>query len=126
MNGPDPKETAAILIARYARRDAAAHERAERLRQQVRAAVPRLARELGARRAWLFGSLVWGPVFLDADVDVAVEGLRGAQEDALAAALRARVEAEVDVVRLEDAPESLRSRILQDAELLYPPSESSP
>lgn len=123
MSRIHPKDTARALVARYAREDAEISARVETLRRELRRVVPRIARDLGARRVYLFGSLTWGYVFPDFDVDIAVEGLSGAQDDDFAAAVRRHVEAPVDVVMLERAPASLRDRVVSEGELLYPEAE---
>jgi uncharacterized protein len=70
-----------------------------------------LLRRYGALRVWLFGSLAAGQPTPDSDVDLAVEGLpREAYFPALAE-LMPLFGGPVDLVRVEDAAESLRERI---------------
>ena len=100
-----------LLVARIARAQASALERAETLR----AIVPELARRLqeaGARRVVLFGSLAKGGTpHAESDIDLCVEGI---DDRALADVVLDLVElagADVDLVRWEDASVRLRRRI---------------
>jgi predicted nucleotidyltransferase len=70
-----------------------------------------LVERFSARRVWLFGSLATGTPRPSSDIDLATEGLPPeAYFEALAEALRV-AQATVDLVRLEDAPASLRDRV---------------
>lgn len=100
------------LERRYAALQASWRARADRLVGEVRERIPPLAEQAGAEQVWLFGSLAWGTPFEDSDVDLAVAGLDGAAFDAFATAAFMAIGAPVDVVRLEDAPETLKERIL--------------
>ena len=92
---------------------------AQRGRGELRAAaltklLPR-AREVlaqfGASEVWLLGSLANGGCTPTSDVDLAVLGLpRIAYFDALADLMEA-LGTRVDLVRIEDAPESLTARV---------------
>ena len=87
--------------------------RAERLLQSSQR-----AREIliayGARRVWLFGSLVAGQPKVDSDVDLAAEGVPTGIYFKALADLTGLFQAPVDLVRWEDAPESLRHRVLAE------------
>lgn len=94
-------------------------ERPARLRRrydEARAAADRAAvvllRDFGATRVWLVGSLTCpSAVHERSDVDLVVAGVAGARIlDAEIAAEEAAEPFEVDIVRLEAAPESLRRR----------------
>ncbi|GMV43072.1 MAG: hypothetical protein AMXMBFR64_47880 [Myxococcales bacterium] len=110
-------------IARFIHRQdaadaASAVERRTRLTSEARSLARRLVEGFGASRVWLFGSLVWGHPDDASDLDLAAEGL--AEESyfrALAALLRDSA-VPVDLVRLEEAPPSLRERILEGGLLL--------
>lgn len=114
-----PEETARALLRRYGRQAQAPDPRRERLLAQVRAAVFAAAREFGAARVFLFGSLAWGDLHEHSDVDLGVEGIPQRVVDGFAARLLWAVDADVQVVVLEDAPRSLRERILREGVLLY-------
>ncbi len=86
---------------------------------QVRAAVPEAARAFRAKRVFLFGSLAWGGVHAHSDVDLGVEGVLEKDVDGFAAHLLWKVDADVQVVAIENAPERLRDRILRDGVLIY-------
>lgn len=110
-------------IARFIHRQDAAEaasavERRARLTGEARSLARLLVEGFGASRVWLFGSLVWGHPDDASDLDLAAEGL--AEESyfrALAALLRDSA-VPVDLVRLEEAPPSLRERILEGGLLL--------
>ena len=69
---------------------------------------------LGATRVILFGSVARGEADEDSDLDLAVEGLPAARLfDAMAVAAR-MAGRPVDVLRLEEAPATLRERVLAD------------
>jgi len=113
----------AAIIARFARGRARERlERVEARRAALLSAVPALARLLvdrGARRVWLFGSLAWGRADERSDLDLAVEGLPAeALLEALGALLTAAPCA-VDLVRMEEAPGALASRIRAEGRRLH-------
>ncbi len=114
-----PEETARVLSRRYASGAQREDLRREALLAQVRAAVPEAAREFGATRVFLFGSLAWGSMHAHSDVDLGVEGVLEKDVDGFAAYLLWRVDADVQVIALERAPARLRERILRDGVLLY-------
>lgn len=106
-------------------RFALAEEERRRRAQAARSLLPALGRHLvqrfGARRVWVFGSLVEGGFHNRSDIDLAAEGLPGG-----AALFRAGVELdelaspfEVHLVPVEDAPPALRERIFARGELLH-------
>jgi predicted nucleotidyltransferase len=68
---------------------------------------------------WLFGSLAWGTPGLDADIDLAVDGLASEHYFAALGELLAAAPAPVDLVRYEEAPAGLQSRIQADGRLLH-------
>ena len=68
----------------------------------------------GARRVWLFGSLAAGHPKPDSDVDLAAEGLPAGVYFKALADLMGLFQAPVDLVRWEDAPESLRDRVVSE------------
>ena len=91
-----------------------AEERAARLRAALPAALAMLRSKHGVGRAWLFGSLAWGRARPDSDVDLAVEGLPTESYFEALAELGGMLPGPVDLVRIEEAGESLRARILAD------------
>ncbi|MDY0003356.1 MAG: nucleotidyltransferase domain-containing protein [Polyangia bacterium] len=108
----------------HLRERARARERArESCRAELRAQLPALVRVLtdghGARRVFLFGSLAWGEVDEQSDIDLAVEGLA---PDRLAAAhgeLMLLAVCPVDLVRIESLSEAFRRRIEDEGEVLH-------
>jgi predicted nucleotidyltransferase len=111
-------DTARHLRRRAIKAAAQGAGRARRLRARLPVAVACLRRDYGAATVILFGSLAnrtFGP---DSDVDLAVSGLgREAYFKALADLMDV-FEGPVDLVRLEDAPASLRERIDAEGERL--------
>ncbi|MBL8724327.1 MAG: nucleotidyltransferase domain-containing protein [Planctomycetes bacterium] len=89
--------------------------------QAIRACVPGAVAELlqlGATRVILFGSVARDEASADSDLDLAVTGLPAEHLfTAMARAARA-ARRPVDLVRLEEAPNSLRSRIEAEGEVL--------
>jgi predicted nucleotidyltransferase len=109
-----PDVTARHLEARAAERQQRAAARVARLLERLPQARSLLTSDLGGRRVWLFGSLATGTWDVASDVDLAVEGLAaGNHMDALAQ-LMTLFGAPVDLVRLEEAPQSLRARIASE------------
>jgi predicted nucleotidyltransferase len=81
----------------------------------------------GATEVWLvfeeerlrvFGSLVTGALNEHSDLDLAVEGLATGRYFEVLADLISLFSAPVDLVRLEEAPESLHQRIAAEGETL--------
>ena len=107
-----PEELAATLVARYRARQAEHASRAERLRETLG---PALRAELAGRwpcRAWLIGSLAHGSFGAASDVDLVVEGVPAEAAPALWLALEERLDAPVDLLRLEELAPSFRARVL--------------
>ncbi len=104
---------AAFIAGRERERRAADARHAEALRAAVPALAARL-RELGAKRVWLFGSLVWGTPDEHADIDLAVEGLPPEVYFRAVGELLCAAPASVDVVEMERAPVEFAARIRAD------------
>jgi predicted nucleotidyltransferase len=105
-----------LLAERYASAARAAQARAGSLRARL-GEVARLLVERGARRIWLFGSLLPGGLpHQTSDVDLAVEGLPAAGLMRTLLDVEDLMEAEVDLVRLEEAGPGLRERILAEGQ----------
>ncbi len=92
--------------------------RAGRLRERLPEARRMLADEFGARRVWLFGSLANDTATETSDVDLAVAGLAPASYFRALAALMELFRGPVDLVRVEEADESLRNRIEREGRIL--------
>lgn len=115
--GVTPAEVAKRLSVEAARQRRAAEERAGRLRERFPTARQLLSTR-GVNAAWVFGSLATGSPSGTSDVDLAVEGLPTGQLFDALAELMALFETRVDLVRLEDAPESLRERVHAEGQRL--------
>jgi predicted nucleotidyltransferase len=113
-----PTDTARHLRRLAAQCHRRAAGRAQRLRQGLPAAAQLLRENYGAQRVVLFGSLATGSVSEASDVDLAVEGLPGPRYYAALSDLMALLSCPVDLVRMEEAPESLRQRIAAEGEVL--------
>jgi predicted nucleotidyltransferase len=88
-----------------------ADARASRLRERLPEARRLLVDEFGARGVWLFGSLANDTATEASDVDLAVAELPPAAYFKALAALMELFGGRVDLVRIEEADESLRGRI---------------
>ena len=101
------------------RRRAARDERVAALSTRLPAAARALS-SCGATRVVLFGSLASGEPHEASDVDLAVEGVPvDAYWRAIDVACRALGTDHVDLVRLEEAEPSLRSRIIEEGVELW-------
>jgi len=99
----------------------AAQERRRTSAAELRARLPAVVASLaaqGAARIILFGSIARGEADDDSDLDIAVVGLPAARFFETMAQAWAAAGRPVDLVRLEDAPPTLRDRILADGEVL--------
>lgn len=114
-----PKDAVAILRRRFAEKAADEERCARDIRATIPAVVEVLAREFGARKVILFGSLVRGDARPDSDIDLAVEGLAAA--DTFRALARAAEAAgrHVDLVPLEGARPEVLAIIEREGEVLF-------
>jgi uncharacterized protein len=95
--------------------------RAKQLREVAYTCAQRLVQDFGARKVYLFGSLLREDVVhLRSDIDLAVEGLEGARYfQALSALWRLLpTGVELDLVPLEEARAGLADRVRAEGELL--------
>lgn len=106
------------LRTRSEERRARADERARRFRQLLPPAAKLLVQRYGAHQVLLFGSLAEGTFSENSDVDLAVIGMPQAHYFEALAELMRLFGAPVDLVRIEDAPPSLRDRIRSEGEPL--------
>lgn len=113
----DVHSTLAHLRRLEAKKQTAGRQRADRLLARLPGAA-RALRARGARRVVLFGSLSEAGPGPEADVDIGVEGLPSRDYFPALAELMTLFGTRVDLVRLEEAPQSLRERIEQDGQPL--------
>jgi predicted nucleotidyltransferase len=107
------------VVATRIRRDQQRWERdRRRVCDEVGSALSRLGPRHGLRRAFLFGSVVWGGFCDRSDVDVLVWGVSAVQEHELAADLERCVGRPVHLVRAGRAPATLIARVLGDGQEL--------
>lgn len=106
----DVRDTLAHLRRLEAERRALGRARSERLRAHLSRSAQAL-KARGARRVVLFGSLAGTEPGPEADVDLAVEGLQAAAYMEALSEQMSLFGTRVDLVRLEEAPASLRDRI---------------
>ncbi len=113
MSAPSttPLAVARTLAECRERIAAVASSRAAAIVARAPAAAERLRAEFGARRVWLFGSLVAGTPHESSDADLAVEGLSSMRVDAAAAAMEVMLGCAVDLVQIELASPSLLERV---------------
>lgn len=115
--GIEISETVAYLKHRAAERAERAAERRATLEGQLPTAREILVQR-GAREVYAFGSVVTGDTTPSSDLDLATRGLPGKLYfDALGELMRT-LPCDVDLVRLEEAPESLRERVLSEGRKL--------
>jgi uncharacterized protein len=108
------RDTALHLRAREAAEREHGQARAAGLLGKMAEARALLIERHGARRVWLFGSLAAGEPTPESDVDLAVEHLPAGAYLIALAELIALFHGPVDLVRLEEAPASLRERVLAE------------
>lgn len=113
----DVSDTVAHLRRLEAKRSALAAERLERLE----ACLPQareILRRRGADEVFVFGSVADGSTTPESDLDLAVSGLPHMEYFPALGELFAKLPIDVDLVRLEEAPESLRDRIAAEGRKL--------
>jgi len=115
--GVRPSDVAETLRGRARAEDERARVRARALRAKLPRARDVLERA-GAREIWLFGSFAKGAETASSDVDLAVAGLPAERLFPALAELMDLFGVRVDLVRLEDAPESLRLRVIEEGRRL--------
>lgn len=108
--GTSVEETVAHLRRRTRERAARGVERRAELERWLPIARDVL-RSRGAESVYVFGSVANGTTTARSDLDLAVAGLPRAAYFAALGELMRTLPCEVDLVRLEDAPESLRERV---------------
>ena len=112
------EQARAFLERRTRVRRADGERRAALLRSRLPAAVELLRTRYGVASIRLFGSLARGEADAYSDIDLAVEGLDTTRYFEALGDVMGLMSCPVDLVRLEDAPASLRDRVFQDGELL--------
>lgn len=117
----DYREYVEAWRKRLARREARKQARAQQLRQIARSCARRLVREFGAKRVYLFGSLLDEELVHDrSDIDLAVEGLAGKVYFKALAGVWELLPAgvDLDLVLLERAWPGLARRVESEGVLL--------
>jgi uncharacterized protein len=107
------------LLRRWEAEEGARRERLERLRQEARRCADVLASQFGARRVVLFGSVATGLAGARSDLDLAVEGLQPDRYFEVLGRLAETTPVPVDLVLLEEAPESLVERLAREGVPLH-------
>jgi predicted nucleotidyltransferase len=65
-------------------------------------------------RAWLIGSLAWGGFGERSDIDVVLSGVAPAAATLIEENIARAAGVEVDILHLEDLPDSFRQRVEQE------------
>lgn len=113
----DPARTARLMRERSALRRAQREQHAEQVRATVAAAVrPLLPAQA---RAWLIGSLASGTFGVGSDVDLVLDGVAPDRATEIEVAAARASGAPVDVLRLDDLPESFRRRVQAEGIALH-------
>lgn len=118
MTTVTPTETARLLQQRARASAAAGEERARRLRARLPAVVRCLRQDYGVDQVILFGSVANRTCGPSSDLDLAVSGLSRRDYFKALADLMSLLEGPLDLVRLEEAPPSLRERIAAEGQPL--------
>jgi len=118
---PGPRDLVATLVARRRATALEQGERGTRLHDRARRIAQRLRQERRLDGAWLVGSLAWGGFGERSDVDLVVRGADETQLGALWILVGDALDAEVDLLRLEDLPEAFAARVLSEGERLDEP-----
>lgn len=120
------KERYADYITAWRRRENAERQKTQERTLQAKAIAAHcaelLAETYGVRRVWLFGSLLSPEsARVDADIDLAVEGLAPARYFAALASLYRHLPPgmELDLVAMETAQPALRQHILEKGLLIH-------
>ncbi len=113
-----PTQTARHLQQRARTSAAAGEERARHLRARLPALVRCLRQDYGVDQVILFGSVANQSCSPSSDLDLAVSGLSRRDYFKALADLMALLEGPLDLVRLEEAPPSLRERIAAEGKPL--------
>lgn len=108
-----------FLLQRARDRQAALRRRREEVRSNLPSCVSLLVTRYRATRVVLFGSFAHSGTHEESDVDLGVLGV--SERDHLKAAADAEklLGATVDLIRLEDAPQTLRDRLVDEGVVLY-------
>lgn len=109
-----PEDLARALVRRRQEAAQAETRRASRLRAELEAALREARPATGFHRAWLVGSLARGGFGSGSDVDVVVEGASEEEAGRLWGALARRLDAPLDLMRLESLEPSFRARVLEE------------
>lgn len=124
MEAQEPQDFAEYVEAwreRLARRQSGQQMRVQHLREVARACAQRLVQDFGARKVYLFGSLLEGGLAHDrSDIDLAVEGLEGKLYFKVLRDVWRLLPAgvELDLVLLEQAWPGLAERVRTEGVLL--------
>jgi predicted nucleotidyltransferase len=115
---PAPVSSTVLHLRRRAEEQA---ERGRRRRVELERWLPAAAeilRRHGATAVHLFGSVATGETSATSDLDLATEGLPGAAYFPALGELLQTLPCAVDLVRLEEAPGSLRDRVAAEGRRL--------
>lgn len=112
-----PTDVAQRLRAQAVLDETEARARARALQAKLGDAA-RLLASAGASHVWVFGSLESGRAHAESDVDLAASGLPSARYFDVLSELMQLFGTRVDLVRLEDAPPSLRDLVVQSGRAL--------
>jgi predicted nucleotidyltransferase len=109
-----PAQLRKVLADRCRRARTADEARRSGAVERARTACGALAREHVLASAWVVGSAAWGGFGERSDLDVVVEGLAPEAAAAAADTLAGVAGLPVDLLRLEELPETFRERVRRD------------
>jgi len=111
---------------RMAEREECVREAKRRAREVLERIVPILSRLPGVTRILLYGSLAYRRFHERSDIDIAVEGARPEDLEALARSLETDSPFRLDIRPFEDFPHALQRLITEFGEILYDRSHDAP
>ncbi|MBI4587128.1 MAG: nucleotidyltransferase domain-containing protein [Planctomycetes bacterium] len=114
-----PKQIAQHFLKRAERREQFENQLLRRAHGDLSKLVDLLAKHYDIRRIVLFGSMISGRLHSRSDIDLAVEGLSASKFFKAVGDCLSVSELPVGLVRLEDAPASLKKRIEEEGKVLY-------
>lgn len=128
MKRQEQKQNYAPFIAAWKKRFSDQRKQREALRkeayQEAKRCAEILRQEYGAKRVFLFGSVLDEDRFSErSDIDLAVEGLEGSSFFGAVGKLLQESKFNIGMVPWEDCQESFKRKILTRGELLYESSQ---
>lgn len=107
------------LITRLRARATVVQARQAELQRQAGIAAGHLADLPGVTRVWLFGSVAWGGMHEESDLDLMIEGLPAGMWSTATAIVEQHVAINVDLLRTEALEAAFVERVRREGVLIY-------